>query len=452
MISQFYERTSLLFLWLVVLVGILGLVRTEAQELSQLADSFQQQVSGFDISGNYPTGWSSSAEDWYLVLNSGFASTDATTMFIVPTYRMNYYLDPIDNAEQVLDSILHDFALEENDTIGETSLIELENRNVTLTKFYSTEVDGAGYIFPIDDKIIVWMIVYSDVNNYDAIEDTVNSIFEQIEVNIPEYNEQELNYLELRKTFETNLLFENPSHQEGSDIVGESVQQILYESNGVELKAWLALPENPISEPMPALVYLHRGFAASPYSLEVAQPFLEAGFAVFVPSYRGENGNPGNFELFYGEVDDVRAAIRWLAKQDNIDTTRIYTFGHSVGGGMSALLSLWNDIPVQFTGSSGGLYTRDVFDSWSNIVPFDVNDETERGLRLLFMNIEHMQIPHIAYLGRDDSLTNAAETAIQEADKHDTPLTIEIIRGDHFTSLSPAVDLFLETIIESWRD
>ena len=97
----------------------------------------------------------------------------------------------------------------------------------------------------------------------------------------------------------------------------------------------------------------------SGFPLNDCLPFLAAGFAVMTPTLRGENGNPGSFELFYGEVDDAEAAVRFLAAQPRIDSKRIYTFGHSVGGGISALLSLRPEIPVRKGGSSGGLYSRD---------------------------------------------------------------------------------------------
>jgi dipeptidyl aminopeptidase/acylaminoacyl peptidase len=70
---------------------------------------------------------------------------------------------------------------------------------------------------------------------------------------------------------------------------------------------------------------------------------------------RGEDGNPGYHEMFFGEVDDGRAAISWLARQPGIDKSRIYAFGHSAGGVVAALFSLYDDLPLRATGSAGGL-------------------------------------------------------------------------------------------------
>src|SRR5262249_44512173 len=100
-----------------------------------------------------------------------------------------------------------------------------------------------------------------------------------------------------------------------------------YESAGRKLKAWVHSPKG--SGPRPALVYLHGGFAFGNDDMEECQPFVAAGFVVMCPSFRGENGNAGNFEMMFGEVDDAAAAVRWLAAQKTVDPKRIYVFGHS---------------------------------------------------------------------------------------------------------------------------
>lgn len=51
-----------------------------------------------------------------------------------------------------------------------------------------------------------------------------------------------------------------------------------------------------------------------------------------IPSFRGEDRNPGSYEMFYGELEDLDAAYDWLAKQPWVDPDRIYLAGHSTGG------------------------------------------------------------------------------------------------------------------------
>jgi hypothetical protein len=112
----------------------------------------------------------------------------------------------------------------------------------------------------------------------------------------------------------------------------------------------------------------------------------------------------------------------------------------------SALLSLRADIPVRKGGSSGGLYSEEVFSGWKEFVPFDLSIPREKSLRLLVGNIGFMQREHIAYIGREDGLAQVAPRAESEARQSGAPLTIKIVEGDHFSSLAPAISAFVETV------
>ncbi len=261
------------------------------------------------------------------------------------------------------------------------------------------------------------------------------------------FNGNTSTFLDSRRSYTTVLKTHGPAPQEWPDEkIPPGVTEVSYTSGNLKLKAWLAMQKNSVADRVPAVVYFHGGFAFSFSELEDCRPFLNAGLAVLMPTLRGENGNPGDFELFYGEMDDAQAAVRWLVDQPHIDASRIYTFGHSVGGGVSALLSLWDDVPVRMGGSSGGLYPQDVFSGWKRFVPFDYNNEKERNLRLLVGNMSAMKRQHIAYLGYEDSLAKVAPAAEAERVKSAAPLTIKIVKGDHFTSLEPAILAFVEAI------
>ena len=256
-----------------------------------------------------------------------------------------------------------------------------------------------------------------------------------------------LTYIESRRSYSTVLKTRGPAPQDWhNEKTPAGVTEVSYRSGELTLKAWLVMPRNATAEKLPAVVYFHGGFAFGFSELNDCLPFLDAGFAVMTPMLRGENGNPGSFELFYGEVDDAEAAVRFLAAQPRIDAKRIYTFGHSVGGGISALLSLRPEIPVRKGGSSGGLYSKDVFSGWKKFVPFDLSVEREKNLRLLVGNIAFMQREHIAYIGRKDSLAAVTAEAESEAKLSGAPLTIRIIEGDHFSSLAGAILDFIQRI------
>src|SRR5690242_13516263 len=81
-------------------------------------------------------------------------------------------------------------------------------------------------------------------------------------------------------------------------------KEVTYESDGLKLKAWLSdIPAD--GKLHPAVVFCHGGFWFGNEDWDVLQPFLDAGYVVMAPRVRGENGNPGDFEYYYGEVNDV---------------------------------------------------------------------------------------------------------------------------------------------------
>ena len=224
------------------------------------------------------------------------------------------------------------------------------------------------------------------------------------------------------------------------------VREVNYTSGPLLLKAWVAFPSNfSGAGKVPGVVFFHGGFAFGAGDFEDARPFVEAGFAVMCPMLRGEDGNPGTFEMFLGEVDDATAAIAWFAAQNGIDASHIYSFGHSSGGVVSALLSL-RPVPIRHGGSSGGLYGTRLFDlDWpKKIAPFARDDPGEREMRVLVGNTSWMLNKHYAYVGVGDLDQDVGliEGKIEPASK----LVVTKIPGDHFTSLASSVKAYIEII------
>jgi acetyl esterase/lipase len=254
-------------------------------------------------------------------------------------------------------------------------------------------------------------------------------------------------YLEVRRAHATVLTIKGEAPDKAGRVTPPpQATEVLYPSGDLQLRAWFAMPPNATGDAVPAVAFFHGGFSLGIWDFEQCKPLLDAGYAVMLPTLRGENGNPGHFELFYGEVDDARAAVRWLAGRPGIDKGRLYAFGHSAGGGVSALLSLWDEVPILASGSSGGLYPYTVFANWSEIVPFDRRNPLERQLRLLLGNTADMKLRHFAYIGEQDELKSVIGPAEEELRQTKAPLTIRVVDGDHLTSLIPAVRRFIKDI------
>jgi len=261
----------------------------------------------------------------------------------------------------------------------------------------------------------------------------------------PEERPPRLSFEEARRA-PTRLTRRGPSPQPHKNQPPPAgVQPIRYDSGPLSLNAWWLPPRVAAGKKAPALVYLHGGFAYDHGDLKVPALFREAGFAALAPTYRGENGNPGDFELFRGELDDAIAAIRWVAAREEVDPARIYVFGHSAGGGLADLSTLVPGLPVRRAGSAGSAYTEQLFFSLEqDLIPFDPSDRTERRARLLGPYLREIRTPLHLYAGTEDpdALVGGRAFAAR-ARRLGSPLHFETVPGDHLTSLDEAARRFL---------
>lgn len=261
-------------------------------------------------------------------------------------------------------------------------------------------------------------------------------------------------FAERKADHQTRLRFDAPStgrFEQG--FVPSGATAVRYPSGEHGMLAWLWLPDAAKDGPVPGLVYLHGAFALAPKDAAAVQPFVDAGLAVLTPALRGENGNPGRLELLYGEVDDAVAAVQWLAARPEVDSEHVYAIGHSIGGGVAAMLALHPEAPLRLTGSVGGIYVPQTFVRWSrskgnaDLVRFDPNDPDEGSLRTLGPNVRDLVHPHHAYIGEDDAWFHPNAQALSEqAQRWDRPVWVHRIPGDHMSSLRPALAAFLERI------
>ena len=208
-------------------------------------------------------------------------------------------------------------------------------------------------------------------------------------------------YIERWENFETKLIKKEKSFQEYGEFEPKrgNIQAVIFESGSFELKGLLNTTNIDTLIKKPVIIYLHGGFALSYEEMEVTKPFTDAGYIVFAPTYRGENGNPGYFELFMGEVRDAKAAINWISSQRYTDKNNIYIFGWSVGGGISLNLSLHADIPVKLSGSSAGVYDYGLIKSWATeddmiVFPYEYTNKEENYYRLPIYNLQNMVRSH----------------------------------------------------------
>jgi dienelactone hydrolase len=248
---------------------------------------------------------------------------------------------------------------------------------------------------------------------------------------------------EARTRHVTQLHVRRPSPQPhrplGASLNG--VERCEYVSHGRSLAALFVPPRRPT--PASALLYLHGGWALADEHVRDCWPFVEAGFAVFAPSYRGENGNLGVHEMLWGELDDALAALDHVRRLPEIDPERVFVFGHSAGGMLAALMAFEPSLDARLTGSIDGIYGPEVFDYQQ--LPF-VDTPLERELRLALPHIEELEQPHIALVGRDDLALASTQAAAERAARAGVPLEAVIVPGDHRQSVAHGITAFLACV------
>jgi acetyl esterase/lipase len=119
------------------------------------------------------------------------------------------------------------------------------------------------------------------------------------------------------------------------------VKSISYPAaDGTVIPAYLTLPPGSDGKNLPAIVMPHGGPASrDEWGFDwLAQFFVNRGFAVIQPEYRGSTGygdewfNDNGFHSWKTAIGDVTDAGRWLIKQGIADPAKLAIVGWSYGG------------------------------------------------------------------------------------------------------------------------
>jgi dipeptidyl aminopeptidase/acylaminoacyl peptidase len=222
----------------------------------------------------------------------------------------------------------------------------------------------------------------------------------------------------------------------------------------LQLAAWVS--QDPADGGKhPAVVYLHGGFAFGSDDWDETLPYREAGFIVMTPMLRGENGNSGEHEWWYGEIDDAIAAGRYAAALTYVDADHIFVAGHSSGAAEAMLVALMPS-PFKAAASFGGYVDQAFFlnsPQWRPLLPYDTDDTREAWLRSPIHYAASLHCPLYAFVGEQDTIARqrldefvrAARSAGKVCRRIDLP-------GDHHTSkpaaIRQSVELFRQLLNE----
>ncbi|VAW62928.1 Dipeptidyl aminopeptidases/acylaminoacyl-peptidases-like [hydrothermal vent metagenome] len=257
-----------------------------------------------------------------------------------------------------------------------------------------------------------------------------------------------------RSNFKTTLLKELRYTDPLDQPPAELFSIIKYPALIGNMSAYLGKADGS-NKKQPAIIWLVGGFPpgglpgkawqrAPVENDQSAKVYRQKGIVMMYPFLRGNGGNPGFREGFYGEVDDVLSALAYLKTVDYVDPQQIYLGGHSTGGTLALLVAeSSSDFKAVF---AFGPREDPVVYSSSNAL-YDSKNETENKLRAPVHYLSAITSPTWIIEGAYGNIT--ALNTLRDASKNNKIVFIPISYADHFEPLSPINSFIAERIMAS---
>jgi hypothetical protein len=132
-----------------------------------------------------------------------------------------------------------------------------------------------------------------------------------------------------------NRFFYYPTHDEPATPAtwGFKFETVRFKSaDGTSLHGWL-IPKRG-AKAKGTVVFSHGNAGSLGHHLGFVAWLAEAGYNVLMFDYRGFGKSGGSVDR-RGMVDDVKAAFAYAAKRPDLDSRRLVSYGHSLGGAKS---------------------------------------------------------------------------------------------------------------------
>lgn len=175
---------------------------------------------------------------------------------------------------------------------------------------------------------------------------------------------------------------------------------------------------------------------------QTGSAFWQQGVLTMYPSFRGANGNPGNYETLFGEVDDIVSACEYAASLPYVDPDRIYLGGHSTGGTRALLAAEYSDMfrAVFCFGAVDEIKYHN-----NTQFTFDTGKDEEYVMRSPIYWLKDVKNPTFLIEGSDGNSANLRN--MQNASSNEN-IHCYILEGhDHFSVLAPVTRLLAEKIL-----
>ena len=236
---------------------------------------------------------------------------------------------------------------------------------------------------------------------------------------------------------------------------------IHYKAPDGDMAAYLT-PDPQDGQKHPAIIWIHGGFGGigdwfwedpvDELNDQSGRALREAGIVMMIPSFRGENANPGQYQMFYGELDDLKAALTYLQQLPYVDPNRIYLIGHSTGGTTVLLANEYID-GFRATFSLGGIPDLKLLSlkasSLPVAIPFNQKDEKEFTLRSPRTYITSIKSPTFYFEGQENAYFWPQFKELNKiAQEKNIPfIAYNLKDGDHFDILHPTTNIIAKKIL-----
>ncbi|KXG88005.1 alpha/beta hydrolase family protein [Agrobacterium bohemicum] len=227
---------------------------------------------------------------------------------------------------------------------------------------------------------------------------------------------EDIDYAAARRRFRTHLLRKISAPEKSSPLgTPQNGVRVTYPGgpNGsIELVAWLS-NYTPSKTLKPAVLFLHGGNATGDGHWALMKPYWEAGFVVLLPSFRGENGQKGNYSGFYDETSDALAAASYLENLPGIDQDRLFLAGHSNGGTLTLLASMTRKFRAAVP-MSAGVNSWRYFNRYSDELCFDDGNPQEFIMRSSVCFGPSLKCPTLLLRGTEERPFDADHKLLME--------------------------------------
>lgn len=262
--------------------------------------------------------------------------------------------------------------------------------------------------------------------------------------------------MEARASFQTDIVDPYTYDEKPLTPPKNIFSLVYYPAKDGEMSAYLT-PDPKDGKKHPAVIWISGGFGGQGGNFwspaprdndQTGSAFRKAGLILMLPSFRGESGNPGVDEMFYGEIDDLDSARKYLASQPYVDPDRIYLVGHSTGGTRVLLASeLLTGFRAFF--SLGGVF--DIKKWWGeddmSFFPFNTEDPKEFKLRSAGYFIESIRFPTFYFEG-EKSYDRDFDKLAATVKANNIPLALYSIKGgNHFNIITPITEKITQKIL-----